>query len=103
MFYKKLIRSISSRLPAVPIRHHKTLPRRYILSLAAIVVSRESVRPGAGSAGVEKLAKTVGVQRGTAVRVGNTGDAAVVGVGATVAVEVDVTDVGEVIDAVAID
>lgn len=76
---------------------------RYVLSLAAEVIAGESVWPRAGGARVEELAQTVGVDGGAAVGVCDAGDAAVVWVGAAVAIEADgPRGVGVVVDSVAV-
>ena len=79
------------------------MPGRYVLTLASVIISRKSIWPRASSAWVEELAEAAGVERGAAVGVRDAGDAAVVGRGVAVAVEVEVADVGEVVDAVAVD
>lgn len=97
------VRSITARLPAISIRHYEAFPSRHILRLAAEVVPGEIVWARAGGARVEELAQAVGVDGGAAVGVGDTGDAAVVRVGAAVAVEVEGPGgVGVVVDAVAV-
>jgi len=97
------IRPTGASLPTIAVRYRKALRWGKHCRHPTKIVSREGIRPSTSSRWVEQLAKPVDIKRSTAVRIGDTGDATVVGGGGVSADNIEGSHEIESVNTIAVD